>query len=77
LAGWLRRQADRPGPLGDAAGLTVAAVHRSAGIVSEISGEVARATSSEPVPGAPVKRRGPRRKPAPKSPATRRTRPAG
>ncbi|HVC22028.1 MAG TPA: hypothetical protein VNH82_01130 [Candidatus Dormibacteraeota bacterium] len=44
---WLRQQSRRPGPIGDAAGLAVVLVNRSASRLSEVSAEMARATSAE------------------------------
>ncbi len=49
--GWLGRQSQRPGPAGGAAGVARALVHRSARLLSEVGGELARATAAEPGAG--------------------------
>lgn len=75
LGGWLRGQARRQGPLGDAAQLVAMVVNRSASLLSEVSAEVARATERPEAdraakPAAP-KRRPARRRSTPASGAKR------
>ncbi len=47
LGGWLRQQSRRSGPVGDAAGVAVVLVNRSASLLSEVTAEVARATAGD------------------------------
>lgn len=47
LGGWLRQQSRRPGAVGGAASVAVVVVNRSASLLSEVTAEVAKATSTE------------------------------
>ena len=76
----MRQQSRRPGPVGDAAGLAVLVVNRSASLLSEVSAEVARATARESggaTAATTRKRRSPRRKERPKAGEEKRAKPAG
>ncbi|MGA7172561.1 MAG: hypothetical protein WA809_08260 [Candidatus Dormiibacterota bacterium] len=79
MGGWLRQQSRRPGPVGDAAGLAVVVVNRSARLLGEVSAEVVRATgrADEGTRGAAPKRRAQNRKAGSKSAASKREKSAG